>query len=126
MAARPRPRSYLERFEWIEVRWDLHSSAMRDRLVRKIARLRSSTGMSGMGCAEILIYLIWWCCNSKCGGGVPFPVCVSSCGKTICCRVTLCSFIAEDAVGLGCMFDLLGLLPPDLQTEIEPHMPFKG
>ena len=117
----PGPETLDERWLWMEHDWNKSTPTMKDRLVRNLRRMVVRTKMTGMGCAELLIYMIWWFVR-KFVPDLPMPMMKSACDMALSRVVTLLHF--DEGFGPDCIFwRVEDLLPDELREELESILP---
>ena len=120
----PGPRTNKERYRWGRRCWDACTDAMKDRVIRNLRRMQLSTKMSGMGCMELILYIIFWECSQVCED-VKLPKIVSACDCALSRVVALSAYRG----GFGpehVFWNIEELLPDELHDEIKQLLPAKG
>ena len=69
--ARPGPTTMLERFQWARKVWDGLTSDERDRLIRNLRKLETSSHFTGLGSFELILHRIISEVNEHCVSGIP-------------------------------------------------------
>ena len=70
---------FADRFRWTEDGWERLKPSMRDRLIRNLLMSVSSSTFTGMGCMEIILYILVKFINSKLAKPIPLVPTVSAC-----------------------------------------------
>ena len=84
--------TYSDRFRWLHDGWERLKPTMKDRLIRNLLLLVTTSSFTGMGCCEIIFYLIIQFVNTKLAKPLPYVSTLSCCDVDPHTPVVLSSF----------------------------------
>ena len=111
-----------DRFRWLEDGWRRLKPSMRDRLIRNLIMLVTTSTFTGMACCEIILYLLVKFINTKLAKPLPFVPTVSCCDTDPHTPVVLSAF-EENARPLHVHSNITDRWSSALWTEVQMLKP---